>query len=168
MCKYNHLKHIEVMNLLKHLLLLLCCSAVLTTGACNKSEKTGRTANPAAQVTKPQPVITGAACTDQYVPLLKGKRIALLSNQTGTVGDKHVLHIDSLVPFLRRTHVNIGIIAVPTSEAQGVADMLVSAGVKAIWNFAPTTLKLSDDILVKNENLAASLAALSSELHRRR
>ena len=84
------------------------------------------------------------------------------------VGDKHVLHIDSLVPFLRRTHVNIGIIAVPAPEAQGVADMLVSAGVKAIWNFAPTTLKLSDDILVKNENLAASLAALSSELHRRR
>ena len=84
------------------------------------------------------------------------------------VGDKHVLHIDSLVPFLRRTHVNIGIIAVPAPEAQGVADMLVSAGVKAIWNFAPITLKLSDDILVKNENLAASLAALSSELHRRR
>ena len=83
------------------------------------------------------------------------------------VGEKHVLHIDKMVPFLKRTHINIGIIAVPTSEAQGVADLLVAAGVQAIWNFAPTTLKLPDNILVKNENLAASLAALSSELHRR-
>ena len=64
--------------------------------------------------------------------------------------------------------INIGIIAVPTSEAQGVADMLVAAGVQAIWNFAPTTLNLPDNILVKNENLAASLALLSSELHRRK
>ena len=84
------------------------------------------------------------------------------------VGEKHVLHIDKMVPFLKRTHINIGIIAVPTSEAQGVADMLVSAGVQAIWNFAPTTLNLHDNILVKNENLAASLALLSSELHRRK
>ena len=39
------------------------------------------------------PVIVGAARTDLYVPLLKGKRIALLSNQTGMVGDRHVLDI---------------------------------------------------------------------------
>ena len=56
------------------------------------------------------------------------------------VGDKHVLHIDSLVPFLRRTHVNIGIIAVPAPEAQGVADMLVSAGVKAFGILRPLRL----------------------------
>ena len=73
-----------------------------------------------------------------------------------------------LEPFLKRTHVNIGIITVPASEAQGVADMLVAGGVQAIWNFAPTTLNLPAGILVKNENLAASLAALSAELRRRR
>ena len=84
------------------------------------------------------------------------------------VGDKTVLPIAKLVPFLKRTHVNIGIITVPASEAQGVADMLVAGGVQAIWNFAPTTLNLPACILVKNENLAASLAALSVELRRRR
>ena len=84
------------------------------------------------------------------------------------VGDKTVLPIAKLVPFLNRTHVNIGIITVPASEAQGVADMLVAGGVRAIWNFAPTTLNLPAGILVKNENLAASLAALSAELRRRR
>lgn len=84
------------------------------------------------------------------------------------VGDKTVLPIAKLVPFLKRTHVNIGIITVPASEAQGVADMLVAGGVRAIWNFAPTTLNLPAGTLVKNENLAASLAALSAELRRRR
>ena len=79
-----------------------------------------------------------------------------------------MLPIAKLVPFLNRTHVNIGIITVPASEAQGVADMLVAGGVRAIWNFAPTTLNLPAGILVKNENLAASLAALSAELRRRR
>ena len=83
------------------------------------------------------------------------------------VGEKPVLPIAKMVPFLKRTHINIGIIAVPASEAQGVADLLVSAGVQAIWNFAPTTLNLPDNILVKHENLAASLAALTTELRRR-
>lgn len=84
------------------------------------------------------------------------------------VGDKPVLPIAKLVAFLKRTHINIGIIAVPAGEAQGVADMLVSGGVQAIWNFAPTAINLPDKILVKNENLAASLAALTEELRRRR
>lgn len=83
------------------------------------------------------------------------------------VGEKPVLPVSKAVSFLKRTHVKIGIIAVPAPEAQGVADMLVSGGVNAIWNFAPTTLNLPDNIIVKNENLAASLAALTTELRRR-
>lgn len=38
-------------------------------------------------------IIVGAAQTDEYVPQLKGKKIALLSNHTGMVGDKHTLDI---------------------------------------------------------------------------
>ena len=83
------------------------------------------------------------------------------------VGGKKVLPIEKLLSFLRRTHIAIGIIAVPAPSAQEVADMLVKGGVRAIWNFAPTTLNLPDSILVKNENLAASLASLTTELRRR-
>ena len=39
------------------------------------------------------PVVVGAARTDVYVPKLDGMRLALLSNQTGMVGDRHVLDI---------------------------------------------------------------------------
>ena len=38
-------------------------------------------------------VVVGAASTDEYVPLLKGKKVALLSNHTGMVGNEHVLDI---------------------------------------------------------------------------
>ncbi|MDY6288544.1 MAG: redox-sensing transcriptional repressor Rex [Bacteroidales bacterium] len=83
------------------------------------------------------------------------------------IADKPVLPVSKMVSFLRRTHIKIGIIAVPANEAQNAADLLAAGGVKAIWNFAPTTINLPDNILVKNENLAASLAALTAELLRR-
>ena len=38
-------------------------------------------------------VKVGAARTDMYMPLLKGKRVALFSNHTGMVGDKHTLDL---------------------------------------------------------------------------
>ena len=84
-----------------------------------------------------------------------------------SIADKPVLPVSKLVSFLRRTHIKIGIIAVPANEAQNAADLLAAGGVKAIWNFAPTAINLPDNILVKNENLAASLAALTAELLRR-
>lgn len=84
-----------------------------------------------------------------------------------TIADKPVLPVSKLVSFLKRTHIKLGILAVPASVAQEMADKLVAGGVQAVWNFAPTTLDLPDKVLVKNENLAASLAALSTELRRR-
>ena len=58
----------------------------------------------------------------------------------------------------------IGIITVPKDQAQIVCDMMIKAGIKAIWNFAPAHLVIPEGIVVKNEDLAASLALLSKEL----
>lgn len=38
-------------------------------------------------------VEVGASQFDKYLPLLEGKRVALLSNQTGMVGEKHTLDV---------------------------------------------------------------------------
>lgn len=38
-------------------------------------------------------VIVGAERVDEYIPLLKGKKVALFSNHTGMVGDKHTLDV---------------------------------------------------------------------------
>lgn len=40
-----------------------------------------------------QNVVVGAARTSSYTPLLRNKKIALLSNHTGMVGDRHTLDI---------------------------------------------------------------------------
>ncbi len=57
--------------------------------------------------------------------------------------------------------VDIGVITVPASEAQGVAEQLIAAGVKGIWNFAPIKLNVPPDIPLVNEDLSVGLSALS-------
>lgn len=76
-------------------------------------------------------------------------------------GGRKVIPPSALNEFCHDNNVTIGIITVPESQAQIVADELVTAGVKAIWNFAPTVLKVPDDITVKNANLARELAVLA-------
>ncbi len=68
------------------------CTARNTQQMPPNAPKTTSTAT--TQVAQDEsPVVVGAARTERYVPLLQGKRIALLSNQTGMVGDRHVLDI---------------------------------------------------------------------------
>lgn len=79
--------------------------------------------------------------------------------KVGTVlRGKHVLDIERLPGLAARMHVRIGIIAVPATAAQGIADVMVSGGIRAIWNFAPVGLKVPEGIVVQNEDLASSLA----------
>lgn len=81
------------------------------------------------------------------------------------VGDKMILPMEKLENLCRRMNIHIGIITVPAQAAQAVCDRLVAGGVKAIWNFAPTHLTVPDHVLVQNENMAVSLAALSKYLY---
>ncbi|MFW6298445.1 MAG: redox-sensing transcriptional repressor Rex [Bacillota bacterium] len=75
-----------------------------------------------------------------------------------------IYHTSKLRQLVTRLHIQIGIIVVPTEAAQGVCDALVDSGVKAIWNFAPVHLNVPSDVIVYNENMAESLAFLSSKL----
>ena len=77
---------------------------------------------------------------------------------------KPVYPISKLPQFCRSHKVLMGIITVPAAAAQEVADLLISAGIKAIWNFAPAHLDVPDGTLVQYENMAMSLAVLSVHL----
>ena len=83
------------------------------------------------------------------------------------VNGKPVLSADKLGDLCARMKVRIGIIAVPDDAAQTVCDRLVEAGVLAILNFAHVRLKAPEYVLVRNENLASSLAVLSKHLSER-
>jgi redox-sensing transcriptional repressor len=79
-----------------------------------------------------------------------------------------VSQMDGLHEFLKRHHVEIGIITVPPGSAQQVADKLVAGGVTAIWNFAPVRLIVPEGIIVEHLHLIDSLIALAfqAELQR--
>ena len=68
---------------------------------------------------------------------------------------------DEIKKIIAEKSVDIGVITVPADEAQNVADLLVEAGVKGIWNFAPTKLTVPPSIPLVNEDLSIGLSALS-------
>ena len=65
-----------------------------------------------------------------------------------------------------KRNIQIGIIAVPAAFAQGVADLLVDAGVKGIWNFAPIKMKVPETMHIVNEDLSIGLSTLSYHITR--
>jgi redox-sensing transcriptional repressor len=49
---------------------------------------------------------------------------------------------------------------VPAEAAQATAELMAASGIRAIWNFAPVTLELPDDVIVENLELFTSLSLL--------
>lgn len=80
------------------------------------------------------------------------------------INGKPVFPMDKVEHIIKRLNVNLGIVTVPQEKAQDVCNILIDAGIKAIWNFAPTHIILKNNVIIKNENLAASLAYLSHKL----
>ncbi len=61
-------------------------------------------------------VIVGAQCTSEYFPLIKGKRVAVMSNHTGMLGNEH------LVDLLKRSGINVTVVFAPEHGFRGDAD----------------------------------------------
>lgn len=81
------------------------------------------------------------------------------------VGDLVVKSDREIAAVVDKEEAKIAILAIPDSEAQEVAEQLVDAGVKAIWNFAPVPLQLSDGVIVYYEDLASSIVTLIYRLN---
>ncbi len=80
------------------------------------------------------------------------------------IGGKSIMPMEKLPSLAKRLGIRIGIIAVPSPHAQAVADLMIANGIRAIWNFSPSHVNVPRGVIIKNENLAASLAVLSREL----
>lgn len=55
----------------------------------------------------------------------------------------------------------VGVVAVPAGAAQGAVDALVAAGVRAILNFAPVSIKVRPEVTVRNVDLTSQMEILS-------
>lgn len=71
-----------------------------------------------------------------------------------------VFPLSHLADFCRENQVDLAILTVPAEAADDAAAEVVAAGIKAIWNFSPTTLHVPENIIVQNENIAESLGLL--------
>lgn len=80
------------------------------------------------------------------------------------IGGKKILPIQKLDALVKKLDIKMGILTIPQESAQLTADTLVKAGIKAIWNFTPAHITVPDNVALKNENMAASLAVLSNQL----
>lgn len=77
-----------------------------------------------------------------------------------------VSSLDCLKEVLAEQNIQIGIITVPGNEAQDVADQLIDAGIRGIWNFAPRKINVPDAVRIINEDLSVGLSNLSFHLAR--
>lgn len=76
----------------------------------------------------------------------------------------NIYHLSKLGQFINEHEIKLGIITVPEFAAQEVCDTMVSNGVTAILNFAPVKLVTPEGVVVRNENLASSLAMLAGKI----
>jgi len=83
-----------------------------------------------------------------------------------TVNNIEILHIDQFRDMAAAKNVKIGIISVPVAHAQSVADLMVAWGIKAIWNFTPSRLKVPEGIIVEDTMMYSNLAVLFNRLYR--
>jgi redox-sensing transcriptional repressor len=77
------------------------------------------------------------------------------------IRDLEVMDVTDMISFIKENGIEIGFICTNKESAQEVADKLVEGGIKAIWNFAPTDIKVDDEIIVENVHLIDSLLTLS-------
>ena len=82
------------------------------------------------------------------------------------MGGVLVQSVENLETIIQRHDVHMAILTVPAEAAQPVADRLVAAGVRAMWNFAPTSLSVPPDVFVRHEHISVGLAELAYYLKR--
>lgn len=92
--------------------------------------------------------------------------VAAFDNNDKKVGKiisgKPVFPMSELGKKIKETGAPLAVICVPAGVAQAVADELCASGIKAILNFAPVLLHADEGVTVRNIDVAANLAILSS------
>jgi len=76
------------------------------------------------------------------------------------VGNYTVRSNKELVDTIKENNIKLAILTVDAEEAQDLADKIVQAGIKAIWNFTPVSLKVPDYVDVCYEDLTSTIISL--------
>ncbi len=77
------------------------------------------------------------------------------------IGNIKINDIEKFAEVVEKERIDVAVIAVPAQFAQGVLDLIMKAGIKAVMNFAPIALKAIDEVKLKSVDLTISLESLS-------
>jgi redox-sensing transcriptional repressor len=95
--------------------------------------------------------------------------VALFDADPQKIGQKveglEVYSPDKLPQVVAATKAELAVLAVPSENAQPVADALVAAGIKGILNFAPVMLRLPAHVSLVAVDLAVQLEQLAFLVH---
>ncbi len=80
------------------------------------------------------------------------------------IGNIQIYSVDDLKQFVKNEKIEIAALTLPKEAAPEMTNILVSCGIKAIWNFAHTDLNVPKDVVVENVHLFDSLMRLSYNL----
>jgi len=73
--------------------------------------------------------------------------------------------MEKLGSVIKEQDISLGIVTVPPSAAQVVADQLCEHGVRGLLNFAPVRLRVSEDVYVSNLNITVALEKVAYFAH---
>ena len=87
--------------------------------------------------------------------------VAIFDPDQGKIGEKvgnaTVRHPDELEQVVEEEDIVVGVLAVPTAAAQPLADQLVDAGVKIIFNYSEALLQVPPEVTVHTSSPAVDL-----------
>lgn len=72
-----------------------------------------------------------------------------------------VQDIATLPKFVQNNNVDIAVLAVPRNNAMDVSKIIIKNGIKGIWNFSNTDLRVPEGTIVENVHLTESLMTLT-------
>jgi redox-sensing transcriptional repressor len=87
--------------------------------------------------------------------------VAMFDTDRGKVGEEingvKVRHTDDVKTVVEEEDIVVGVLAVPTGAAQELADLLVEAGVKIIFNYSEALLQVPPEVTVHTSSPAVDL-----------
>jgi redox-sensing transcriptional repressor len=91
--------------------------------------------------------------------------VAAFDNDAGTIGQEfaglHVQDVRDLPKAMAKRPAEIGIVAVPAAQAQGIIDLLVASGVQAILNYAPVAAHVPPGVHVRHIDPVLALQSMT-------
>jgi len=97
--------------------------------------------------------------------------VAVFDKDAAKIGQKpdgpntvRIQPLSDMAATARKHSIRVGILAVPASAAQQVAEEMVAAGIRGILNFAPVALQVGPTVEVASVDLAIHLEQLSFQV----